>query len=698
MRFSLPTLLVTLLLTNNLVAAADDSTQTVDTSLWVCKYCEFEQGFSNNWEEGLGYVSQDSYKFGEYNGLQKQDTFVIGNVTSRYLNFKNADYWDINASDIGLDTRAVELQGGKQGLYNVSLYYKELPHYLSDTARTPFIGSGGNNLTLPADWVKSGSTAGMTTLNNSLTDIDLATKRTQWGVGAMYIPVPKWKTSIKYRHETREGKRRIAGSFYFDSVELVQPVDYTTDLIDATLSYSSKTWQAKLAYHGSTFRNRNDSLTWQNPYTPIVAGADQGELSLPPDNQFHQLSASVAVRLGKASRGLADVAVGRMSQNEGFLAATDNSNITVAPLPADSLEGRVDTTNANVKWITNVSEKFRVNAAYQYSDRNNKTPQHTYDWVITDVNLATPQTNLPYSYRRNTFKLRAEYQVVTAIKTSAGYDYEQFRRTYQEVEKSKEQSVWASMIAHPREDADLTLKLAHSVRKIDGYQVIVGIDNPENPLLRKYNMADRNRDTLRIRMDVAATEQSAIGVSLDLAKDDYPDSSIGLTSSRESSLGFDFSTQVAAKTQASFFFSREKINSDVSNSQLYNIPDWSGAIDDIFYATGIGLTHILLKDKLDVGADYAYTYSIGEITITEGGSGSSLPDLVTRLHSIKIYGNYHLSVAMVLNASYWYERYSSSDWALDGVNPDTIPNNLSLGQASPTYNVNVVMLSIRYKF
>jgi MtrB/PioB family decaheme-associated outer membrane protein len=691
------TLPVALLLTHSIFVVADDSNQSVDTSRWVCQYCQFEQGLSSNLEGSFGYISQGSYKFGEYNGLQEQGVFVTGNATSRYRNIKSANYWDINASDIGLDTRSLTLQGGKQGLYNISMSYKELPHYLSDTGRTPFLGSGGDKLSLPTGWVHSGSTAGMTALDSSLSAVDLATKRTQLGVGAMFIPEPKWETSIKFRHETREGKRPITGSFYFDSVELVQPVDYTSDLIDATASYTSKTWQAKLAYHVSLFKNHNDSLVWQNPYTPIVAGANQGQLSLPPDNQFHQLLASVAIRFSQASRGSADIAVGRMTQNENFLAATDNSNLMVTPLPADSLDGRVDTANANVKWITDFNEKLRMNATYQYSNRNNKTAQHTYDWIITDVNAANPRTNLPYSYRKNKLKLKAEYKLMRAIKTSLGYDFEQYKRTYQEVEKSREQSVWASIIARSRDDTDLTLKAAHSIRKKDGYQVIAGVDNPENPLLRKYNMADRDRDTLGLRMDMAATDQSAIGISLDLAKDDYPDSAIGLTSSKESSFGLDLSTPVAVHTTVNFFFSREKIASGVSGSQLYDIPDWSGAIDDYFNTAGLGFNHILVRNKLEVGADFVYTHSIGKITLIEGGSGSRLPDLVTRQHSIKTYVNYHLSEAMMLNGVYWYERYSSRDWALDGVNEDTIANNLSLGQESPAYHVNVVILSVRYK-
>ena len=49
-------------------------------------------------------------------------------------------------------------------------------------------------------------------------------------------------------------------------------------------------------------------------------------------------------------------------------------------------------------------------------------------------------------------------------------------------------------------------------------------------------------------------------------------------------------------------------------------------------------------------------------------------------------------------AAYWYESYRSQDWQLDGVTPSTISNVLSLGETSPSYNVNFVSLSLRYRF
>jgi MtrB/PioB family decaheme-associated outer membrane protein len=683
------------------IVFAANGQAAVDSDQWAsqrqCEYCQLEHGTTTSVEGGLGYVSQDSFKFGEYNGLQEKGWFLKGDLQSRYRNSQNARYWNIEAHDIGLDTGSVKLQGGQQGHYRFSFFYDKLPHYISDSARTPYKGIGGDQLTLPSSWIYAGSTTAMTALQNNLVDADLQTRRARWGVGATYLPTPQWQTSVHYQHQTLEGKRHIAGSFYFHATELVQPVQYTDDTITATAEYNRRDWQTKLAYHGSTFKNQYDSLRWQNPYPALVAGADEGELSLAPDNQFHQVLAAFSLRVNEKSKMFAKVSAGRLTQNENFLAPTVNSTLTPAALPAKSLNGRVDTLNADINWNTRINENFNIRANYRYSNRDNKAPRRTYEWVTTDVNVVGPLTNAPYSYTRDTFKLNSTYKISRAVKTSFGYDYRRYNRTYVEVENSNEQTIWASLVSHATDAVSLTARYAHAQRRKDGYQLIPGVDSPENPLMRKYNMADRNRDTLKMRLDFQLAPQTSMGINLDMANDDYPDSSIGLTSGHEAILGADFSTLLTRNTSANLFISFEDINSRIAGSQLYSTPDWSGTINDQFNTAGMGLNHVLINSKLDIGVDYVYSHSLGEIAYGQSGSGARLPDLYTTLYSVNIYGNYRLNEKLTVKGAYSYENYNSADWAYDNVNEDTIATTLTLGQESPSYSVNVFMISMRYQ-
>ena len=231
----------------------------VDTSQWKCKFCAFEKGWSGDLDLGLGYVSRDSFKFGEYTGLNEQGGFLIGNGSARFRG-ENANYLNIDASNLGLDSRSLSAEGGQQGAIKLFLNYKELPHYISDSVVTPFVGTGGNTLTLPSGWVTAPSTGTMTSLPGSLHDVDLETKRKRLGVGISLIPATNWQYTLSFREETKEGTQRIAGAFLFSSAQLVLPVDYVTDQFDASASYSGSKLQAKFAYYVSTFNNRIDFL------------------------------------------------------------------------------------------------------------------------------------------------------------------------------------------------------------------------------------------------------------------------------------------------------------------------------------------------------------------------------------------------------------------------------------------------------
>jgi len=673
---------------------ATDLAANVDTSKWKCKYCAFEEGFNGEVELGAGYVSDSSFKFGEYNGLYDEGTYFIGNAIASYRD-EDANYMNLFIRDLGLEKRSLGIEGGKQGKYKLFLRYDEIPHYITDTAMTPYLGTGGNALTLPAGWVRGATTTGMTELATSLHQVDLKTKRKRVDVGMAYTP-SKWEYKLKYRHEVKDGQIATAGSFFFNAAQLIKPVDYATDQVDASVFYNSEKMQATLAYYGSFFKNNNDALTWQNAYTSGF-GADAGQLALEPDNQFNQFVLSGGLHIGERTIASAEVAMGRMEQNDSFLPYTTNTSLVgVNPLPSNSLNGVVDTLTANLKLVSALSEKWRLNAAYTYNDRDNKTPQLTFDsWVSTDINVNGPRTTVPYSFTQNDFKINADYRLRRSTKLGFGYDYNTIERTYQEVDKTKENTLWASAIVRAL-DTDFIIKFAQSNRDVSNYTPVPEIQPPENPLLRKYNMADRERTFGKMHASILPVETITLGLSVDYATDDYTDSQIGLTDGSEFSINADASMVLTETTNLHFFVGQQQIKSNQAGSQAFSTPDWYANNNDTISTAGIGVSQII-NEQLDIGADFTVSRSVGEVTVTSG-TPSVFPDNVTNLDSLKLYANYRIKEAISLYLGYWYERYDSSNWALDGVTPDTIPNVLSLGIQSPSYNVSVVALSLRYQF
>ena len=697
-------LLVLIALSTQLTpAVADDMSPAMpamDTSEWKCEYCVVVEGWSGEIEIGLGNVSGDSYKFGEYSGLNEQGGFFVGN-TDLYYRDQDASYVNLSASDLGLDSRSVSIEGGLQGNYKLFLNYDEIPHLISDSARTPYIGSGSELLTLPTTWVPGGTTGAMTELATSLQKVDLETQRKRMGVGFSISPDSPWGYDVKYRHETKEGIKRTSGSFYVNATQLPEPVDYVTDEVDASVSYNTKKWQANLAYYGSTFRNNNTSLIWDNAYTPSVAGAVEGERALPPDNQFHQIVISAGYELSDRTRVSGDLAIGRMEQDDNLLAATQNATTfpgSLSSASTSSANAEVDTLDAKFKITSMPSDKLRLNAAYSYNDRDNQTPQSVYDWVTTDSYLATPRTNLPYSFTKAELNLNADYQVKKGTKLGVGYDMDTHERTFQDIDKTTENTLWGRLRVRSIEKLFLEFKLSHGERDASTYTAVPEIDPPQNILLRKYNMADRVRDTVGLNANITPQSEYTFGFNIDVSRDDYDKSDLGLTDSREFSVSGDVTAMLSEETSMYFTLGYEKIESTQAGSATFSTADWTANNDDAIDTMSLGITHVLIEDKLDVGADYTKSRSTGKVAVNTGASDPQFPELTTDLDSIKLYANYHLKKEISLRFDYWYERYNADDWAVDGVSPDTIPNVLSFGEESPSYGINVIKMSMRYKF
>jgi len=675
-------------------AAAEDA-PAVDTSKWVCKFCTFEEtGFSFTPNLGVGYVTDDSAKFGEYTGMNEQGAYLIADAAGRY---RGADglWLDLSAVDLGLDSRFFGVEGGRQGKYEFHLNYKQLPHNISDTANSPFLGIGTTSLTLPSSWVPASTTGAMTALDASLRGTDFNTERRMVDLGGALTLVKHWAFAVNVRHEEKTGTRGTGGSFIFNDSRLPMPVDYQTDQFDASAAYNAERLQARFAYYGSIFNNDDAALIWENPYLPLANGATTGQLALAPSNQFHQLVFSAGYKLAERAQVTGDIALGRMTQNESFLPYTINSSLPTQPLPASSLDGQVDTLTGNLRFTTTPVDKLRINASLTYNERNNRTPQAEYDWITTDTAVAAPRTNLPYSFKHTVASIDGAYPLTTSIRLYAGCTIDEFERDLQEVEYTNEGGCWGKAGFQAKDGASFTIKWAHSLR--EGSDYLPPPDTPpQNPLMRIYSMADRSRDELNLRIDATPGERFNFGLDASVTWDAYYNSAIGLLDGNSLSLAADCSWMLSEKFSATCYASHEQIKSRQANAELLApSPLWTSENTDTIDTAGAGFKY-RVHEKLDLGIDYTFVRSSGEILIESATVG--FPDLETRLNSARLYIDYATKKKLSLRLSYWYEDYRSDDWALDGVTPSTISNVLAFGQGTPSYYINVVALSGRYEF
>ncbi|KPJ89166.1 MAG: hypothetical protein AMJ53_16000 [Gammaproteobacteria bacterium SG8_11] len=252
-------------LASNTPVSAQPQNEDVDTSQWQCKWCPGdERKVEADVEGGLGYVTNDSYKFGDYTGLNEKGAYILADAdaSGRY---ENGTYFDLDARNLGLDSRFIGIEGGKQGRAQFDISYDQLPKLNSDTARTPYTGDSVQRL--PTGWVDAPTTGGMTMLSSSLRDVNLSTERRRTSVGASFFQTEALSYDLSYQHETKKGNRSAGLGFGFSqSATLAIPVDYESDVASVGVNYNAKRWQASVSYQMSMFKNNNESIRW-NPKT-----------------------------------------------------------------------------------------------------------------------------------------------------------------------------------------------------------------------------------------------------------------------------------------------------------------------------------------------------------------------------------------------------------------------------------------------
>ena len=701
-------------------------------------------------EIGAAYVSDDSFRFGKYTGLNEEGAYGLLDLDIRRrgpYDGDNPEYWRLQGENLGLDSRFAEFEYGRQGDYRAYILYDQIPVYHTETARTPFNGAGGGFLSLPGNWAGGSNTPGMPQLIPSLKQFDVEHDRKRASIGFDKLLNSRWSVNTNYQYETKEGTKTIGGVIGNTggnprAAILPEPIDYSEHKLDVSLNYTTQKQQFRVAYDLSLFGNDQNSLTWQNPYSAIngwdpSAGFPfgQGRFALPPDNEYHQVTATYGNNLSEITRVTADVAYGIMTQDETFQPYTVNPILAgsiVNPLPRRSLDGEIENLLLNLQIASRPTPTLHWKGQLRYEDRDNKTPRDAYNYIggdsqRQDAGLDGGRIRFNEPYSREEFKVALDggYQIASRTELTGGLEHRTTDRTFTEREEADENIVRLGLKTRMLAKVNALLRYERSDRDGSTYigeEPFVSSNTPEAvaatpgsfenlPGLRKFYLADRVRDKVNFLVNYMPEERWNLGFNANYINDDYKESEFGLTESKIEEYTLDATYTPTLETSVYGFASFEKLKSDQDGRAFRGggaklaqssdpRQDWFVKHRDDVDSFGIGFKHNVIKGKLDIGADYVYSKSTGKVDVTTGPALSSapLPDLETKLHSFSLYGDYKIKSDMFLRLRYWYEKYDSEDWAVDDVVPNTLNNVITLGETSPDYDVHVIGLSLLYRF
>ncbi len=408
---------------------------------------------------GAEYVPINSAKFGEYNGLDQRGTHLIGNFDYRGGDSYNAvnggggtKRFELKGTDIGTTSRAFSLDESDQGKWSFGLNFDQLRHNFTNTYQTPFQGTmGGNSFTLPPDFGKiQASAVGQLAVpgSNNLTPAQLSafntpnvySQRENSKFSSKFVFDTQWNVKFDFNHLQQSGAKLqgVAGDSSNGTnataetpFVLMTPTNYTTDTINLALNWAGEKGYATTRYYGSYFKDAYSDVYFQNPFTTVApAGAIPTDMiSTMPANEYNQFKLNGGYIFSASTKFVGGISYARNTQNSAFGQDATYPGV----LPQTSLQGLINTTNADLKLTNKISKDLQLSAGLKYNKRDNQTSSNAYAFNVI-ANATAPVTTLnntvsaPMSNSKSQLDMDGDYRIDSQQKVNLNYGYEEIKR------------------------------------------------------------------------------------------------------------------------------------------------------------------------------------------------------------------------------------------------------------------------------
>jgi MtrB/PioB family decaheme-associated outer membrane protein len=652
---------------------------------------------------GLGVFdgqSADRALFNQYNGMRK-DNSVAAMLGFDYSLRKDepATWVDFRGSDLLGDTRELGLVWKSPGSWKLTADYSELVRHDLNGVNTGLINAGS-------------ATPQVSTLTGGVgtgSEFELQTKRSKIGVGYTKIINPRMQFTVDLKSESKKGSRLFgegvncttaldptcggttAAAIGWATLMLPEPVDANHSQIDARLSYSFEKLRFSMGYYGSLYRNANTSLNASvagNLYNPVgtllpatagLLGYLNQAVSLPPENQAHQLDLTGNYDFTAKTRGTFKLAYSTASQDANFSSPSRTG--------LNSLGGEVNTKLAQLGLTARPLPKLSLQADVRYQDKDDQTPIAYYN--LNSVGSTIAYTNRSLSNRKSSGKVQANWQFNGDYRGTLGADYESIDRgeftatsaiagTDALRQTTKETGVRAELRRRMSENMSGSVTLSSSQR--DGSSWLkdnpgVGVSefNATDPALATAifmpTLADRQRDKVKILADWTPSKALSLQFSAENGTDKYNTPSVyGLHDTAMNQFSLDWAYTVSFNLGLNGYVSRGAQSFNQSRSAGYVM-----GFDNTNTSFGIGFTGKPMS-KLQVGGDLSYvddnsSYAQGldaaasAYSVASLAASGGLPDITFRQTALKLFGNYALDKKSTLRVDLIHQKSKYTDWA-----------------------------------
>jgi MtrB/PioB family decaheme-associated outer membrane protein len=668
-------------------------------------------------------TNSDQARFQRYRDLRDGGTLDLFRFTKATPQYK----LNLDADHLGYRDQRYSASYDNFGRVKASFEFNQTPLYYSNSTQSLYSASSAGVLVLP-DGVQNGLQNKTLTLGSAVSGasvLDLQSKRSVADFKLKYSATDRVDFGLTVKNTLREGSQPYAAGFGFsDAIEVPLPLDNRTTELGASLQWANQRGMAKVAYDGSYFRNNISTLTWDNPLRisdSPTAGPLLGRMALSPNTDLNTGSAMASLKLPGRSRATGFVSIGNLTNNTPLIPFTSNTALPTIALdrPTADLTARVIAMNYN--FTSSPTSYLWFSTRYRGYRYDNRSPEFyvgqsiNYDTSVATLNEAAERIG----FTRHTFDADAAISPYRYISFRGGYTREEIDHTNPSTHEAT-RFVEASTEETGRLSVDLTNVGWLTLRGVFEHSKRVGtaIDPAEmlaigeQPSLRQFDVADRNKDSFRGIVQIMPVSIFSLNASAGIGKEDYPGAYFGLRNNDNHiySVGFDFVP--VESVSAGITYGYEKYTalqaSRTANplpaitpqyigdsTQQFNDPrrDWTDDSADLVHTwnASIDLLKLIPKTEVRVGYDYTKgesTYVYGLATNTTIAAPLPLPAVRNTLErgtaDVKYFLTKHLAAGLV----YWYDKYDVNDFALGPTSSLALP-----ATGTPTF----MMLGYFYK-
>ena len=667
--------------------------QDVDLSDYECEDCPEVVQEKFTLVTSLGFLDDTADRFSQYSGLDSEtNLFLSGEGMFRY---EDGYYWNIDFHNLGLDSGGLSTVFGQYGNYKIGFSYQGIPGTLHTNAQSAFIDDG-YYLRLNPNWVLGDTTQQMTS-PAGYNSFDLETDWKILGLNFDLKTDAKIRYQLDYKKLNKEGHREYSVAQMLNAAYIPLPVDNETEDLNASISWMSDDFYGSVSAFISRFNNNAHSVAVQYPFNSLISGSSYSRLAMEPQNSYNRYSVNMRYRYMDNSYLKLRYSSGTLTQDEPLLEYSMNPAFQFA-LPVSSLDAEVSTTDFTAQLIHKFSKQWRLNIKYRDRERDNKTDIYQWERLITDLYVSGNISNVPYDYSTETLTATLNFTLTPEHRMNVAFHSQDKERNFQQVTSNSEDGYEFNY--HGRID-DLTVHFSSKQSHRDSSEktLIDYFEVTENPLLDRYNVAERDYGRFRLTASYPLSDALNIYVTATSSEQDYRDTQIGLNENNQQDLGIDLAWQVSDTANMSLYFQEQKLDTSLSGSTYFAGPDWMADTDDDIQSYGLDFK---VSDLNESGATLRFSINQSDastnIVMNTLGQTNSLPEVVTDWTQAEIQFKYPWSENLDLFFTYQYQDFHSDDYALNNTLPGQVDRLLTLGRLNDQYQINYVQISAVYRF